>query len=357
MKRGKVLPGLLLVALLLIGVIASGCIGGGGNNTSSSASEGESSSPSSSQGGSTSTQSQGHTTTTSASTPAYWRPWNSSVKVTVYGKDYWITYVKYRVSVSGSEGSGTYEIEKSRGYNNIHLYATGSNGEKKDLGEVQVFEYWGRITPIQDQELLYPLEYRIWVKDLKPEADQYFLYSMPNFASLTMGTMVGLEIKYGDSHYLWMNPASFGYYSKMPYVEGDTDLLSRLGGANIYAYWVAMVMVPLWGDISQRDLRTGGSYNAGFMGVGYSYRITPDDTVHIGDYSFWTADIEWSWSAGTVRGNGSAKIAPELPVPVKIVGSFAGYSGGGGGQISASLQLEDIKLSESFGQVEEPEST
>jgi hypothetical protein len=358
MKMKKVLSGLLLVALLLLGVAASGCIGGGGggNNTSSSPSESESSSQSSYHNGGTSTPSQDHSTT-GTPMPEYWRPWNSTVRIEVNGKDYWITYVKYKVSVSGSEGSGTYEIEKSRGYNTIHLYATGSNGEQKDLGEVQVFEYWGRITPIQDPELQYPVEYRIWVKDFSPETDQYFLAPMPNFAALMQGSTVGIEVKYGDSHYLWTNPASLGHYSEMPYTEGDSNLISTLAGLPVYAYWMSMVMVPLWGDVSERDLRTGGSYNEGFMGIGYSYRITPDGTVHIGGYSFWTADVEWSWSAGTVKGNGSAKISPELPAPVKITGSFAGYSGGASGQISASLQLEDIKLSESFGQVKEPEST
>ena len=366
MRRGRFLTGFLLVAVLLLGVVASGCLGGGGGGSTTSApssSESASSTQSSSHGGGTSTQSsseggsQSSPTTTSSAGSEYWTPWNSTVKVSVNGKNYWITYVKYRVSVSGSEGSGTYEIEKSRGYNTIHLYAGSSNGGKKDLGEVRVFEYWGRITPIQDQELQYPVEYRIWVKDFSPATDQYFLAPMPNFMALTQGSVVGMEVKYGDSHYLWMNPASLGHYSEMPYAEGDSDLIGTLGGVPVYAYWMSMVMVPLWGDLSKRDMRTGGSYNAGFMGIGYSYRITPDGTVHIGDHSFWTAEVEWSWSVGAVRGNGSANIAPELPVPIRIEGSFAGYTEGGSGQVSANLQLEDIKLSESFGQVEEPEST
>ncbi len=366
MRRGRFLAGFLLVAVLLLGVVASGCIGsgGGGSTTSTSgSSESASSTQSSSHSGGTSTQSStgggsgSSSTTTSAAGSEYWTPWNSTVKVAVNGKDYWITYVRYRVSVSGSEGSGTYEIEKSRGYNTIHLYASGSDGEKKDLGDVKVFEYWGRITPVQDQELQYPVEYRIWVKNFSPATDQYFLAPMPNFMALMQGSVVGMEVNYGDSHYIWTNPASFGHYSEMPYTEGDSDLIGTLGGVPVYAYWMSMVMVPLWGDISKRDMRTGGSYNAGFMGIGYSYRITPDGTAHIGEYSFWTANVEWSWSVGAVRGNGSARIAPELPVPIRIEGSFAGYTEGGSGQISASLQLEDIKLSKNFGQVEEPEST
>jgi len=57
------------------------------------------------------------------------------------------------------------------------------------------------------------------------------------------------------------------------------------------------------------------------------------------------SNVEWAWTFGNVRGQGRAKIAPELPIPVETEGTFSQM---GGESYYSKLNLEDLKLSKEF---------
>lgn len=343
-------PAVLLILIVLFGAMASGCLGGGG---------GGSSTPTSTHTTSTSESSAAHSTTNPSGEhqPEYWSPWNSSVKVKIDGEDYWITYVKYRITSTISGERRSYYVEKARGYRTIHVYASDTSGNKKDLGEYRAFEYWGRITPVNDPEMRGPVEYRFWVKDFSPSTDSWFLAPMPNLMAFAQGTALGVEIEYGGEHYLMTNPGAVGKYSELPYSEGNPGLFNELGAEPLITFWVALVGSPMWSSIRNVDFSRGGEYSEGGMGISYSYKITPDGTVSLGGHTFKVADVMWSWTFGSAKGNGTARVSPELPIPIRVEGSVASLGYGSNGGISVEIELEDIEFSKEFRGINAPESS
>lgn len=330
---GRKLVALVVVAVLLFGVVASGCIGGKGSEISETYSE------SSSSGG---TESGGE------STHASWEtPWDAYNPVKVDGDEYYITYIRYTFTVKTPEGEKSYEVEKRRGYVRVHVYAD-ENGEKKDLGEFNLFAYYGKIAPAEDPEAAF--EYLVAVKERTEETDQYFLQPLPNFGTLGTGATVIAEAKSESGYFFWSNPAAIGQYSELPYTEGDIEEALEGLGDYITPGWMAMMGSGAWSGLEGHDLMERDEYSFSFMGMEYSYKIEPDGKVSLGGKDFSVSNVEWSYSVAGNTMQGKAKIAPALPVPVETEGTFTSMSQGV--KVYSKLKIEDMKLEKEFGGME-----
>ncbi|WP_240921971.1 hypothetical protein [Thermococcus sp. ES12] len=270
-------------------------------------------------------------------------PWDAYNPVQVGGQSYYITYIKYTFTVKSSEGERSYEVIKQRGYVKAHIYSD-DNG-KKDLGEYTLFAYYGKITPLNDPDMSGPLEYLILIKERTRDSDTYFLTPFPDFGAMMSGTTAVIEASYGGNYFYWSNPAAVGEYSELPYTEGDFGtVMGGISGATIQG-WMAMVSSAVWTGLEDHDLSKPDEYSFSFMGMGYSYKVEPDGTVTFDGKSFKVSDVEWSWAFGNVRGQGKARIAPALPIPVETEGTFSQM---GGESYYSKLKIEDLRLSREF---------
>lgn len=332
---------LFLVLVILTGVVASGCLGGD-----------ETTSPSETYQESNEVTQGTHETGGSSggeSTVSTWQtPWDAYNPVQIGGRDYYITYTKYTFTVKSSgEGERSYEVIKQRGYVKAHIYSD-DNG-KKDLGEYNLFAYYGKIIPVNDPEMNGPLEYLILIKDRTKDTDSYFLTPFPDFGAMMSGTTAVIEMSYGGNYFYWSNPAAVGEYSELPYQEGDFEaVMEGIPSATIQA-WGVMVTSGVWSGLEEHDLSKPDEYSFSFMGLGYNYKIDPDGTVSFGGKSFKASKVEWSWTFGNVKGQGRATIAPELPIPVETEGTFSQM---GEGSYYSKLKLEDLKLSKEFEEID-----
>ena len=334
-KKGMAL---LVVFVLFFGVVAAGCLGGGGSEESPS----ETYQENTNEGGGSpsSSPSAGEETST-----ATWQtPWDAYNPVQINGQSYYITYIKYTFTVKGSgEEERSYEVIKQRGYVKAHIYSD-DNG-KKDLGEYNLFAYYGKITPLNDPDMNGPLEYLILVKERTNDTDTCFLTPFPDFGAMTSGTTAVIEASYSGNYFYWSNPAAIGEYSELPYQKGDFETITdNIPGATIQG-WMAMSYSGAWTGLEDHDLSKPDEYSFSFMGTGYNYKIEPDGTVSFGGKGFKVSNVEWAWTFGNVRGQGRAKIAPELPIPVETEGTFSQM---GEGSYYSKLNLEDLKLSKEF---------
>ena len=333
---------LFFVLVLVLSVAAAGCTGGGTATGSRETSEGQSSGP---QGSSSSSSQHGGS---EGQTPiATWRsPWESYNPVELGGRRYYITHVKYLYTAGYNDGSRhTFEVEKERGYAQIHVYAS-ENGNKKDLGTFKVFAYHGRLTPVNN-ETLPGLEYWIFVKERTRDTDAYFLAPILNFGALTSGNVVEMEIASGSRRFFWSNPAALGMYDEMPYQEGDLNEVFSSINAGIGVIWTAVVSSGIWTGLEDHDLAKPDHYEWSGMGISYRYKVIPDGTLTFDGKSFRVADVEWSYSVMGISGTGKGRIAPALPIPVYFEGTFVNPAQGMG--TWSKFELKDLKLSESFG--------
>ena len=334
--KGSLLA-LFLVLVILTGVVASGCLGGD-----------ETTSPSETYQESNEVTQGTHETGGSSggeSTVSTWQtPWDAYNPVQIGGQGYYITYAKYIFTVKSSgEGERSYEVIKRRGYVKAHIYSD-DNG-KKDLGEYNLFAYYGKITPLNDPDMNGPLEYLILVKERTNDTDTCFLTPFPDFGAMTSGTAAVIEASYGGNYFYWSNPAAIGEYSELPYQKGDFETITdNIPGATVQG-WIAMSYSGAWSGLEDHDLSKPDEYSFSFMGTGYNYKIDPDGTVSFGGKSFKVSKVEWSWTFGNVKGQGRATIAPELPIPVETEGTFSQM---GEGSYYSKLKLEDLKLSKEF---------
>ena len=333
---GKQKFAILLISILIFGVIASGCLGGGNESPSGTYSE-------SSQSGGTTTSAGG--TSEGEESRATWQtPWDAYNPVQIGGGSYYITYIKYTFTIKGSEGERSYEVIKRRGYVKAHIYAD-DNG-KKDLGEYNLFAYYGKITPLNDPDMNGPLEYLILIKERTKDSDGYFLTPFPDFGAMASGTTAVIEVSYGGNYFYWSNPAAIGKYSELPYTEGDLNtLMGAIPGA-AFQGWTAMIGSAVWTGLENHDLSKPDEYSFSFMGIGYSYKVSPDGTVSFDGKTFKTSNVEWSWAMGNVRGQGKTRIAPALPVPVESEGTFSTM---GGESYYSKISVGDMKFSKEFG--------
>jgi len=331
MKNGKL--AILLALILIFSVAASGCVGGGGEETSPSETYQESSGEThEANGGGESTVSTWQT------------PWDAYNPVRINGQSYYITYIKYTFTVKSSgEEERSYEVIKQRGYVRAHVYSD-DNG-KKDLGEYNLFAYYGKITPLNDPDMKEPFEYLVLIEERTKDTDAYFLTPFPDFGAMMSGATAVIEASYNGNYFYWSNPGAIGKYSELPYQEGDFETITdNIPGATVQG-WGVMVSSGAWSGLEGHDLSKPDDYSFPFMGMGYSYKIDPDGTVSFGGKSFKVSNVEWSWAVGNVRGQGKAKIAPELPIPVETEGTFSQM---GEGSYYSKLGLEDLKLSKEF---------
>ncbi|WP_297070573.1 hypothetical protein [Thermococcus sp.] len=334
---------ILLVAIVIFGIVASGCLGGSGNEGSTSETYSESSS---SSGGSTGGGTSGGSEETGTASATWESSWDAYNPVNLNGESYYITYIKYTFTVKTPEGEHTYEVEKQRGYVKTHVYAD-ENGQKKDLGEFNLFAYYEKMTPINDPNMTAPFEYLIMAKGRTEDTDQWFLNPLPDFGALSAGGSVVVEAKYGDSYFYWSNPAAIGQYSELPYTEGDIESVVENIGGYITQAWMAMLSSGAWNGLKGHNLMKKDEYSFSFMGLEYSYKIEPDGTVTIDGKDFRVSNVEWSYSLGGVSTQGKATIAPSLPIPVETEGIFVSMSTKTKGY--SKLKIEGVKLERKFG--------
>ncbi|GAB6102873.1 hypothetical protein JCM16138_20960 [Thermococcus atlanticus] len=324
---------LSLMLVMLFSIAAAGCLGGGGGEkTPSPQSSGESGTAS---GEETSTQTQ----------VATWsNPWDAYNPISVGSERSYITYIKYTFTIKTSEGEKSYEVIKQRGYVKAHIYAD-DNG-KKDLGEYSLFAYYGKITPINDPDMNGPLEYLILIKERTRDSDAYFLTPFPDFGAMMSGTTAVIEASYNGEHFYWSNPAVIGQYSELPYTEGNFGTISNGIPSSTVQGWMTMVGSAVWAGLEDHDLSKPDKYSFSFMGMSYSYKVRPDGTITFSGKRLKVSDVEWSWALGNVRGQGKARIAPALPVPIESEGTFSQM---GGESYYSKIEIKDLKLSKEFG--------
>ncbi|WP_456423736.1 hypothetical protein [Thermococcus sp.] len=332
----KSVLGIGLVFIVLLGVLASGCIGGGNESSSGTYSE-------SSQSGGAITGTEETPGGDEESRATWQTPWNAYNPVRINGESYYITYIRYTFTVKSPEGERSYEVIKQRGYVKAHIYSD-ENG-KKDLGEYNFFAYYGKIIPLNDPDMKGPLEYLILIKERTKDSDSYFLTPFPDFGAITSGTTAVIEASYGGNYFYWSNPASVGKYSELPYTEGDLNALMGAIPGTAFQGWTVMVSSAVWTGLEDRDLSKPAEFSSSFMGMGYSYKVSPDGTVTFDGKDFKTSNVEWSWAIGNVRGQGKARIAPALPVPVESEGTFSTM---GGESYYSKVSLEEMKFSKEF---------
>ena len=321
---------LLFSILLLASVVSSGCLGGGNGTGTGTPSVVTTESPS---------------TTETGAAPATWgTPWDAYHPLKLDGKSYYVTYIGYTFTVKTPDGEKTYDVEKRRGYIRAHVYAD-ENGEMKDLGEFNLFAYYGKITPKEGSNATF--EYLVAVKERTEDTDQYFLQPLPNLGALATGTGVLIEARSNTGYFFWSNPAAIGQYSELPYTEGDLgELLEGLGNYIVQG-WVAMMGSGAWSGLEGHDLMKKDEYSFSFMGMAYSYKIEPDGSVTLDGKRFRVSKVEWTYSLGGTNMQGKATISPALPVPIEMEGTFVSMSQGA--KMYSKLKIEDIKLEEKIG--------
>lgn len=331
----------LLLVLFVAGlVLISGCIGGVKEKAVEEAKEKAESMIESHTMTQTHTESQGE----SESSYATWTtPWDAYNPISIGSEGYHITYIKYTFMVKTPEGERSYEVIKQRGYVKAHIYSD-DNG-KKDLGEYNLFAYYGKITPLNDPDMKGSLEYLILIKERTKDSDSYFLTPFPDFGAMMSGTTAVIEASYGGNYFYWSNPASIGKYSELPYTEGDLNTLMGAIPGTAFQGWTVMVSSAVWRGLEDHDLSKPDEYSFSFMGMGYSYKVSPDGTVTFDGKSFMVSNVEWSWAIGNVRGQGKARIAPALPVPVESEGTFSQM---GGESYYSKISVEEMKFSKEF---------
>ncbi|NJE03735.1 hypothetical protein E3E27_06270 [Thermococcus sp. MV11] len=370
MKKFRGLIAIFLATLIFVGV--SGCLGGGGEESptaSESYTEGEhATTPGAGEtGGTTSggytteSPTQSGTTTTEMETPtetetgyASWQnPWDAHNPVQIDGESYLITYIKYKLRVRTEEGGPVYEyeVEKRRGPVKIHVYGnsidmeTGKQ-EKVDLGEFEVYEYYGKIIPINAEDMSDAFEYRLWVVNRSEDTDTFFLFPTLDFltlySSLYAGTgdVVGVMMKYGNQTFEFYNPIAVGKGSIAPYQEGDINMLSDIADIEaIYLSWYGFYNFGFWTALEDENIyqETTGSW--GVMGYQYNYEVKPDGTVNLGGKEFRVSSVSWTYTFGSITGQGEATIAANLPVPVEAKGVFIEQ---GGANVFTHVKIEDI---------------
>lgn len=329
-----------LLVLLLVGLVfIGGCIGGVKEKAVEEAKEKAESMMESYSQSLTQTYTEESpteettTTSTSTETTAYatWEsPWDLTRPIKVNGKLYHITYIKYRLKVRSEEGGEIYEyiVEKRRGKTKIHVYGIEidfQTGEKKkvDLGEFEVYECYGKITPIKGKDLDKPLEVISWSINDSDLQSQFFAY--PVLMNLGVGgpDIVGLKVTYGNQTYIAYNPFAIGKTEYTPFTEGSLEwYFSMPDVENMYTAFFGMASFGVWGAFTEENLYEKSSGSWGYMGFQYNYEINPDGNVEVEGKAFKVANVKWNYVFGDAQGQGRAVLAPDLPIPLEAEGVF-----------------------------------
>ncbi|AIF70239.1 hypothetical protein PAP_09305 [Palaeococcus pacificus DY20341] len=346
-----------ILALFIVGLVfVSGCIGGGEEIKEKVKEEAESAVQSYTESyTSTEEYEESETYTETESESATWvSPWDAYRPIEIDGQKYMITYIKYHLRVRTEEGGDIYEykVEKKREKTKIHIYGNKVNmetgeQEKVDLGEFEVYEYYGKITPINSADMEAPLEYTVWVKERTENTDTFFLFPSLDFFALYAslyggGDVIGISITYGDQRFIFYNPGAVGDMSTMPYQEGDMDLISNIPDiGNIYTSWYGFYTFGIWTAIEGEDLYKAKKGSWGFMGYQYNYEIDPDGTVNLGGKGFKVSTVRWTYTLGNIQGQGEATLSANLPIPIEAKGVFIEQNGA---NIFTHVKIEDIRF-------------
>ncbi|MBO8175771.1 MAG: hypothetical protein H0Z18_10990 [Thermococcus sp.] len=344
-----------LLAVFLIGLVfISGCIGGVKEKAVEEAKEkaesiAESYSESITQSYTEESPSEETPTETITETTEYatWaNPWDLTNPVKIGEETYLITYIKYKLKVRTEEGGEIYEyeVEKKRGKTKIHVYGTEidfQSGETKkvDLGEFEVYEYYGKVTPIKGKEMDKPLEVISWSINKSDLQSQFFAYPVVIGLGIGGPDIVGLKVTYGDKTYEAYNPFAIGKTDYNPYTEGDLGWYGDMPDVeNMYMAFFGMAGFGVWGAFTEENLYKKSSGSWGYMGWQYNYEIDPDGTVNLGGKSFKVSNVKWSYVMGNVQGQGRAVLAPNLPIPLEAEGVFVGQ----GANYYTYIKIEDL---------------
>lgn len=376
MRKGRV--ALMLVLVLIFSVVASGCLGGGGEKTSSSPTTSSvptttkpssthtttgSPSETATEPSTTTTETQTTvtetTSTTETQTPteeAYWEhPWEYA-PINIGGETYWITYYKYRYKIQPNQSAPIYEyiIEKSVRKGTVNVCGMDLMGNKKDLGEQEVYEYVTVVNPVNAAGLEGPLTIKVWYTTNESEAFLYpwdvlwFAYLSP--AGATDQTFVGIQFEYQGQIFRMTNPTPF-QSGLFPCIEGDLDTSEAVSDDLGYLYmgWVTLLHLGFWYDWSDVNVLVPQSgVWADLYGHSWSWSTSPDGVVSYSGFTFKLVDFQWTYE-GTVEGvklHGGGKFSPELPLVVESEGyySYKDQETGGTTVIYSYLKLEDLKL-------------
>ncbi|ALM76245.1 hypothetical protein [Thermococcus barophilus] len=285
-------------------------------------------------------------TTTETSYTNWANPWDLTRPINIDGKSYYITYIKYRFKVRSEEGGKIYEyiVEKRRGKTKIHVYGMQidfQTGEKKkvDLGEFEVYEYYGKVTPVNGKEMDKPLEVVSWSPNENSINSQFFAY--PVVMGLEAGgpEIVGIKVTYGNKSYEAYNPLAVGKMEYTPYAEGELSWYGDMPDVqNMYMAFFTMSSFGFWGALTEENLYEKSSGTWGYLGWQYNYEINPDGKVTLGGKSFRVSNVKWSYVFGDVQGQGRAVLAPNLPIPIEAEGVFVGQ----GANYYTYIKIEDL---------------
>ncbi|WP_457594923.1 hypothetical protein [Hydrogenimonas sp.] len=192
------------------------------------------------------------------------------------GKSYYVKRATYRVSVKDGPQKGSFDIRFSVTKRSIALRGV-KNNLIVDLGEKEVVD----------------IAYSIEGEDGKREYHNYFktvpeevsVRLFPGFLgsdlfgrvvpeeSRTLRNLVGVSVKEGKRHYLWLDPSPFSKMGAKPYTEGDLSLLTRrtlLDGAA--SRWGFVSDLEIW-NIFHYGLKRPKNRNfTGFLNIRFHVR-------------------------------------------------------------------------------------
>ncbi|ASJ08471.1 hypothetical protein A3L11_04180 [Thermococcus siculi] len=271
------------------------------------------------------------------------------------GESYWITYYKYDYKVQPNQSAPVYEyiIEKSVGKESVDVCGMDLMGNKKDLGEQEVYAYRTVVTPVKGKALDDTLTITVWYVSNMSEA---FLYPWDvmwmGYMSPTGATdknFVGIQFEYKGQTMRLTNPAPF-QSGLFPCVEGDSDSLGEIGDDLSYLYmgWVAVIHLGFWYEWSDVNVLVpqSGAWTD-LQGHSWAWSTTPDGTASYSGHTFKLVDFQWSYE-GTVEGvklQGQGKFSPDLPLVVESEGYYSYQDEEGKTTvIYGYLKLEDLKL-------------
>ncbi|WP_048146559.1 hypothetical protein [Pyrococcus abyssi] len=370
------------LALLLLGVAISGCIGGSPTEvpteTTTPEEQGYTSTPTPTQ-----SQPQGNQHSTTTTTPldqsttqtqtqtetqtstgtqtqteveeAYWSPWNNE-PIEVNGKEYKIVgyQVNYKVQPSPDSETYEYKIEKSVRKVKVHIYGMSLSGGKVDLGEQEVYEYLTVITPIKAMNMEDKLIFRFW---LPKESNEMFLYPwdvgwLGFFSPMgSSGDFSGLEFEYMGEKLTITNPTPYKS-GLFPYVNGNGDFMEEVSDDlnNLYMGWAAMINLALWSAWSDKNVLVPqhGSWSDGLHS--WKWKTNPDGNVELSGMTFRVVNAEWNYSGGpeNIDLSGKGRFSPKIPIPLYIEGRFYSKDPETGEEVEVygEYELEDMKLEE-----------
>ncbi|NJE09202.1 hypothetical protein E3E31_11855 [Thermococcus sp. M39] len=339
-----------LLALFLISLVfVSGCIGGVKEKVIEGAKEKVESVAESYSKNQTYTESPSEDTSTAEETTEYatWTdPWDLTNPIKIGGDSYIITYIKYKLKVRTEQGGEIYEyeVEKRRGKTKIHVYGieidfqTGET-KKVDLGEFEVYEYYGKVAPIKGKEMDKPLEVISWSINRSDLHSEFFAYPVVIGLGIGGPDIVGLKVAYGDKIYEAYNPFVIEKMDYNPYTEGDLDWYWDISDVeDMYIAFFSMAGFGIWDAFTEENLYEKSSGSWGYLNYQYNYEIDPDGTVKVGGKSFKVSNVKWSYTIGDTQGQGRAVLAANLPIPLETEGVFISQ----GTNIYTYIKVEDL---------------